>query len=120
MPHDLLIAKLHAHGLDENALVLLLETAETVCENQKTNSSFQTILSRVPQGPVLGPLLVDVYINDLFLFSKQATLHDYADDITLGYLSKTLSHLNGVLEKESGLGTKLNDCQLRKVQCTPH
>ncbi len=68
-----------------------------------TYSSFQTILSGVPQGSVLGPILFNVYINDLFLFIKQATLHNYADDNTLVYFSKTLSNLIEVLEEEAGV-----------------
>ena len=48
-------------------------------------SSFQTILSGVPQGSDLGSILFNFYINELFLFVKQATLHNYVDDSTLAY-----------------------------------
>ena len=60
-----------------------------------TYSSFQAILSSVPQGSVLGPILFIFYINDLILFIKEATLYNYADDNTLTFFSKTLSHLIG-------------------------
>ena len=52
---------------------------------------------------VLGPILFNFYINDLFLIIKQATLHNYADDSTLAYFSKTLSNLVEVLEEEAGV-----------------
>ena len=68
-----------------------------------TYSSFHTILSGVPQGSVLDPILFNVYINDLFLSIKEATLYNYADDNTLALFSKTLSHLIGVLKEETGV-----------------
>ncbi|MCP3926640.1 MAG: hypothetical protein GY714_29115 [Desulfobacterales bacterium] len=93
IPHDLLIAKLLAYGLDENSLVFIysyLKRREQAVRIKNTYSSFEKILSGVPQGSVLGPILFNFYINDLFYFITQATLHNYADDNTLAYFSKTL------------------------------
>ena len=59
IPHDLLIAKLHAYGFDENALVLIysyLKRRKQSVRINDTYSSFQTILSGVPQGSVLSHL----------------------------------------------------------------
>ena len=41
---------------------------------------YKNLVSEVRQGSVLGPILFDFFINDLFLFIKLATLHNYADD----------------------------------------
>ena len=116
IPHDLLISKLHAYGFDENSLVLIysyLKRRKQSVRINNTYSSFLTILSAVPQGSVLGPNLFNVYINDLFLFIKQTTLHNYADDNTLTYFSKTPSDLIGVLEEEVGVAlTWLKDNQM--------
>ena len=57
----------------------------------------------MPQGSVLGLILFNFHINNLFLFIKEATLYNYADDNTLASFSKTLSHLIGVLEEETGV-----------------
>ncbi len=105
IPHDLLIAKLHAYGFDEDALVLIysyLKRRKQCVRINNTYSSFQEVISGVPQGSVLGPILFNFYINDLFLFIKQATLYNYADDNTLVYFSKSMPDLVNILEKETG------------------
>ena len=51
----------------------------------------------------MGPILFNIYINDLFLFINRETLHNDADDNTLAYFSKTLSNLIEVLEEEAGV-----------------
>ena len=61
----------------------------------------------------MDPILFNFNINDLFLFVKEATLHNYADDNTLAYFSKTLSNLIEVLEEEAGVAlTSLKQNQM--------
>ena len=105
IPHELIIAKLHAYGFDENALVLIHSYLKKRKQSVRINnvySSFQHIVSGVPQGSVLGPIIFNFYINDLFFFIKQASLYNYADDNMLACFSRSLPKLVEVLEEEAG------------------
>ena len=60
IPHDLLIAKLYAYGFSEKSAVFLYSYLKRRKQNVKIDdipSTFQSLISSVPQGSILGPIL---------------------------------------------------------------
>ena len=102
IPHDLLIAKLHAYVLDFDTITFLhnyLKHRKQSVKTNNTSSFFRTILLGVQQGSVLGRILFNIFINDLFLWLKNSDLHDFADDNTITVTCKNPNDLLRALEK---------------------
>ena len=84
--HKLLIAKLHAYGLDKSSLLLIMDYLSERSQRVKIDSAFSSwsnLDKGVPQGSVLGPLLFNIYINDLFWVNEMTEVCNFADDTTL-------------------------------------
>ena len=81
--HDLLIAKLNAYGFDYNSLKLIHNYLTDRLQRVRVNSSYSSwteIIYGVPQGSILGPLLFNIYLSDLFMFCENSNVANYADD----------------------------------------
>ena len=81
----LLIAKLEGYGFSHASRILICSYLSSMKQRTKINnvySEWTEINTGVPQGSILGPLIFNIYINDIFLFVDEVEITNYADDTT--------------------------------------
>ena len=100
LPHDLLVAKLEAYGLDTKTLKLILSYLSGRKQCVKIRNSFsplKVILFDIPHGSILEPIFFNVFMNDIF-FLLCSDLHNFANDNTVAAVAETIQDVINSLE----------------------
>ena len=98
--HDFLIAKLKAYGLVNSSLNLLLDYLTFRKQRTKVGSAYSKwskIRRGIPQGSILGPILFNIFINDIFMIIEQSDICNFADDNTLHSCGEWLTEIRKIL-----------------------
>lgn len=122
LEHRVLLTKLKFYGLQSKSLALIesyLSGRTQYVQIDGTKSKSCPINYGIPQGSVIGPLLFNLFINDIALIKSRFDLIMYADDTTLtanlenfGNFANPILLQNSINNELSLISTWLRDNRL--------
>ena len=104
LPHCLTICKLYSYGVSREACYL--RDRKQRIKLGSSRSEWTELFKGVPQGSIFGPLIFNIFLNDIFYFVSKGDLYNYADDNCISVSHKYIRVVSAQLENETQIMTK--------------
>ena len=107
--HNLLIVKLGVLRFERELLTFMKSYLSDRQQCVTVNNNFRSwekIITGVPQDSMLGRVLFNIFINDLFLFVSSSYVSNYANDNTLYAPSFNLEEVKNILRTDFDTATR--------------
>ena len=90
LPHDLIVKKFKEYGADQRTANIIedyFSDRQQRVQGAEEYSSWNYISGGIAQGSIFGPLIFNIFINDLLFIVKRCKLPSYADDTQIVFCS---------------------------------
>ena len=107
LPHCLTICRLYLYGVSREACTLIASYLRDRKQRIKlgNSSEWTELFKGVPQGSILGPLIFNIFLNDISYFVSKGDLYNYADDNCMSVSHKDIHVVSAQLENETQIMT---------------